>query len=1207
MKHGQTIFIFSMLFVFSFKGFAGKVKTNEPQNTVKFAENKNQWDKKVIFRAQLDGGVLFLEKNCFTYNFYDKESLRETHAGGGKNAAPPISASLRQHAFRMTFLNAISYPEIKAKQETPDYCNFFIGSDKNKWAGNVKNYKEVNYQNLYKGIDLQVLGMQNSLKYNFIAAPLSNPSDIKLFYEGLSKIEIEKGALKLTTSINEMQEQRPYAYQWIEGRRVEVPCEFVLENSVVSFSFPQGYEKGYELVIDPILVFACTSGSQADNFGMTATYDSKGDLYSGGTAFGIGYPVTLGVYDPTWNGSSTYLGGRTDVVITKYDSSGTFLQYSTYLGGSHGSEIVTSLVVDAQNDLLLYGATGSNDFPVTSNAFDQTFNGGTLLHFICNGTFFDNGTDIYVAKFNPSGSTLLASTYIGGSQNDGVNTNNVTVLTTACSSTPTFEYPLDSLQFNYGDQYRGEINVDNNGNVYIASSTRSSDFPIVNGFDNTLGGKQDAVVFKMNPNLSQLIWSTYLGGNDNDAGYALALDDSLNVYVTGGTRSTDFPVTAGAVQASFGGGKADGYITKISKNGTSILSSTFWGSAAYDQCYFVQLDKFSNVYVVGQTAGAMPVTAGVYNNPNSGQFITKMNSTLNTMVFSTVFGSSSVAPDISPAAFLVDYCGNIYVSGWGGNIITSIPTSGMPVTPNALQLSSGDGYNFYLFVLSTNAASLVYATYFGGSQSREHVDGGTSRFDKKGIVYQAVCANCGGYSLATRHNDFPVTPGSWPNTGSNVNHNTQNYNCNMGVFKFNFQVPIATASFTVNHITGCAPVTVNFSNHSSPGGAFLWDFGSGDTTSLILNPIRTYTIPGTYLIKLYVNNAATCNIVDSTYQYVTVYPGIDADFNFVSVPCTNQVTFHDSSAVAPISWLWHFDDGDSSAVQNPQHTYAANGTYNVQLITSNSHGCKDTAVVQVNFAGAVALTVSPSATICKGSTAQLNASGGFAYSWTPAASLTNALISNPVASPDTTTIYTVAVKFVNGLGDTCTRLLSDTVFVVNPATLPLTATADKDTILEGTSTTIHAITNPGLTVLWSPAASLSNPNLLNTEASPAVTTTYTVTITGTSGCPKTAFITIYVVPKSCSPENVFVPNTFSPNGDGTNDVLLVRGNEIKTLYFAVYNRWGQLVFETSDLTKGWDGVYNGMKTDPVVYAWYLTAGCFNGGVLKKQGNTTLIR
>ncbi|MGQ0828728.1 MAG: DUF7948 domain-containing protein [Bacteroidota bacterium] len=1204
----QTVkkyFFLCLLFAFFSNAFAGNGKP-EPQNTIRFTENKNQWDKQVLYRAQLDGGVLFLEKDCFTYNFYDKDMLRESHIRKSKDIPSEKSLIIPTHAFRMTFVNASNDVSSSAQQMTSDYCNFFIGNDKSKWAGDAKNYKEVNYKNLYNGIDLQVLGYPNSLKYNFFVAKGANAANVQLFYEGLDNITLENGALKLKNSINELVEQRPYAYQWIDGKRIEVPCEFVLKNTIVSFNFPRGYNKGYELVIDPVLVFAASSGSIADNFGMTATYDAKGNLYSGGTVFGIGYPTTLGAYDTSWNGSGTYVYGRTDIVITKYDSSGTFLQYSTYLGGNTGTEVVTSLVVDAQNELVLYGATGSTDLPVTTNAYDATFNGGRPLYFYNNGTYFYGGTDIYLSKFNSTGTTLLGSTYIGGSLNDGVNYNNDSTFlfnfTDPVSGVtrPIYGTDYDSLQYNYGDQFRGEINVDQTGNIYISSSSRSSNFPISNGFDNSLGGKQDGVVFKFNNDLSQLLWSTFLGGNNNDAGYALAIDDSTNVYVTGGTRSTDFPSTAGALRTSYNGGIADGYITKIKNDGTAILFSTFWGTVSYDQCYFVQLDKDNDVYVVGQTEGSMPITAGVYNNINSGQFISKMNDSLNTLIFSTVFGNGNGRPNISPSAFLVDECKNIYVSGWGGDILVGPQTTGMPITPGAIQPSSGDGFNFYLIVLSTDATSLFYATYFGGGASQEHVDGGTSRFDKKGIVYQSVCAGCGG------NDDFPVTPGAWPNTGGNVNHNTQNFNCNNGVFKLDFQVPLAQADFTVNQLNGCAPLTITFSNQSTPGGSYLWDFGNNDTTSTIFNPVKTYTTPGTYLVRLLVNNPASCNIWDTAYQYVTVYPAITADFDYVSMPCGNLVSFNDSSKVAPVSWLWYFDDGDSSNLQNPTHTYSTSGTYDVTLITSTVNGCKDTAIVQLDIPS-VSVSINPSQNICIGGSAQLNASGGFKYSWSPTTGLNDPNIPNPIATPTVTTSYTVNISTLNSNGDTCIRTLSTIVFVSNPGIYPLTAITDKDTLFKGESTIIHAITDTTLSIVWTPATGLSNSTAFHPTASPEKTTTYIVTIIDSLGCPRTASVTIYVISPACKEEDVFVPNTFTPNGDGHNDILYVRSNSLTNLYFAVYNRWGQLVFETTDINIGWDGIYKGMKADPAVFAWYLRGECYNKEKFKTQGNVTLIR
>ncbi|MBA3970813.1 MAG: hypothetical protein H0X46_01465, partial [Bacteroidetes bacterium] len=314
-------------------------KTNESQSAIKFTENKTQWDKQVLFRAQLDGGALFLQKNSFTYNFYDKETLRNNHTGRNKQS---LGKPINSHAFRMTFLNSLQTTEVSSRQITTDYTNYFIGKDKKRWSGDVKNFREVNYKNLYEGIDLQILGLQNSIKYNLIVAPNASPNLIAFYYEGLDKLTLEKGALRLKTSVNAMTEQKPYAYQFIDGFEVEVPCEFVLKGNTVAFRFPKGYDKNIELVIDPILVFACSSGSTADNFGMTATYDADGNLYSGGTCFDVGFPVTLGAYDPTFNGGTAY--GRTDVVVTKYDSSGAFLQYSTYIGGAASTEIVTSLV-----------------------------------------------------------------------------------------------------------------------------------------------------------------------------------------------------------------------------------------------------------------------------------------------------------------------------------------------------------------------------------------------------------------------------------------------------------------------------------------------------------------------------------------------------------------------------------------------------------------------------------------------------------------------------------------------------------------------------------------------------------------------------------------------------------------------------------------------------------------------------------------------
>lgn len=1185
----NLLLLFSISFVFVSSSMYGQDTHAENNSMIRFTENKNQWDNRVLYKAQLDGGAMFLEKNCFTYNFYDKETLRSIHSENTSRGSKKYAVS--NHAYRMTFLNALSEVSVTSVRPTPDYCNYFIGKDKNTWASEVKNFQEVNYKGIYKNIDLQLLGGNNSLKYNFFVNPGGNVQDIQMSYEGVSSIKLENGGLKIKTSINELTEQKPFAYQWIDSKRVEVQCEFVLNEKTVQFHFAKGYDKTKQLIIDPLLVFAASSGSIADNFGHAATYDNQGNLISGGIAFDVDYPTTIGAYDPTYN-------GEVDVVITKYNSTGTDLLYSTYLGGAKSDEVVTSLIVDHQDNLLMYGITGSSDFPVTSAGYDSTFNGGELF---CphrtNGNFFQYGTDMFLCKLKGTGSSLLASTFIGGSSNDGINCNNVASVYVATyinpktgTIDPYYAAPLDSLQYNYGDYYRGALDIDKSGNVYVVSSTRSNDFP-TNGFDKKLGGKQDAVVFKMNSDLSSLLWSTYLGGSNNDAGYGLVIDDSSNVYVSGGTRSIDFPVSFGALDTIHNGGKTDGFLAKIKNDGKTLEASTYFGTNGYDQCFYVQLDRKNNVYVIGQTDGKMTATPGVYNNPNSGQFICKMNNTLTKQIFLSIFGNGNGLPNISPTAFLVDDCENIYVSGWASAFNTNLPNAtGMPITTNAIDKTTSNA-DFYLIVLTTEAKALLYGTYLGGDDSGEHVHGGTSRFDKKGIVYQSLCTGCGG------NQDFPVTPGAWPHSGK-INGS----NCNNGVFKIDFQVPPNNAKFVVDSAIGCAPFTVKFKNQSTSWTHYLWDFGGGDTTSTDFNPTRIYTVPGTYFIKLTTVNTA-CNTFDVDSIKITVYPGIIADFDLVNIKCTDTVKFTDSSKVNPVSWHWDFGDGDISNLQNPVHVYRP-GAYDAELIVQTINGCKDTVVV--SFDNSYNISVNKDTLLCEGSSVQLQANGGYKYSWLPVTGLNDPTIKNPIASPTITTTYTVQISYVNALGDSCSKALKTIVNIFDKDSAFLYATADTNMLIKGDSTTLHVLTNPIFSVKWEPTTNVKNPNALNTVVTPQITTTYTVSIAAGS-CSRTDTITIYVITNECEADDIFVPNTFTPNGDGENDILYARSNVISTIYFAVYNRWGELMFETTDLKKGWDGNYKAMKADPAVFAWYVKGKCFNGKEFFKKGNVTLIR
>ena len=237
-----------------------------------------------------------------------------------------------------------------------------------------------------------------------------------------------------------------------------------------------------------------------------------------------------------------------------------------------------------------------------------------------------------------------------------------------------------------------------------------------------------------------MVWSSYLGGREDDAAYAIQLDGQNNVYVSGGTRSTNFPGTAGGVNPAFQGGFSDGFVSKINSDGNNLIQSTYIGTNDYDQSYLIQLDGDNNIYISGQTVGNYPVVPApgksIYSNPGATQFITKLDNDMSQIILSTVFGSPNAnRPNISPTAFLVDKCDNIYVSGWGGetNQENGGFTDNMPITSDAFQ-SNTDGSDIYLIVLSRDAETLKYGTYLGGATGRgEHVDGGTSRFDRKGL------------------------------------------------------------------------------------------------------------------------------------------------------------------------------------------------------------------------------------------------------------------------------------------------------------------------------------------------------------------------------------------------------------------------------------------------------------------------------------------
>ena len=263
---------------------------------LQFTENKGQWQKEIIYNGRLNFGNIYLERNQVTFRLVD---IPDQHQHNGD-----LNASLEGHQYSIAFLNANPNPHFTYSGKSAHSYNYFLGNNPDKWVNNVKAYSSITYRNLYDGVNMGIFGDGQDIKYEYYISPKHNPDQIKVAYKGIDKIVLLDGNLVYQTTVCEITEMAPYAYQIINGKEQAVRCHYNLDakNKEVSFEFPQGYDSNYELVIDPSIVFARLSNSTSDNFGFTATYDDIGRAYSGGIVFGVSgqYETTSGSFSQTF-------------------------------------------------------------------------------------------------------------------------------------------------------------------------------------------------------------------------------------------------------------------------------------------------------------------------------------------------------------------------------------------------------------------------------------------------------------------------------------------------------------------------------------------------------------------------------------------------------------------------------------------------------------------------------------------------------------------------------------------------------------------------------------------------------------------------------------------------------------------------------------------------------------------------------------------
>jgi gliding motility-associated-like protein len=781
-----------------------------------FIENKGQFHPNIQFLLEIDGMIVYFEKDGVKYVFYDRESYHEmmvhSHQPEKKHTK---THRIDYHVIKTTFDGGDTSRNIVGSSPANFYQNYFFGNDPQKWQHHVKLYEKITYQSIYPGIDIEYIISDNGLKYNFVIAPKADISSIKMKYSGHKSLKLDLlGKLDIGLSFTHLKESIPLSYHFSEsGNPKPINCRYQLKDDVVSFKIENRQFKQDIRVIDPELVFSTYSGSSVDNFGFTATYDHDGSLYSGGISTSPyptkpkgSYPTTLGAFSREYQGGTENSPANLpcDIAISKYSSDGSTLLYASLIGGV-GNEFPHSLIVDSLGSLFIFGTTNSFDFPVDPFGYQ---------------TLKRSGSDMYVFKLSPDGSTMQGSTFIGGSGNDGLNSNS-------------------ALWHFYADDFRGEINLDSDQNVYVGSCTKSDDFPTTPGaYSRTLSGPQSGVIFKLSSELRQLQWSTYFGGKSNDAIYGVEIKENRKIYIAGGTMSNDLPSTTNVATGKFNG-LIDGFITLLSADGRSVEACRYYGTPQYEQIMSIELDEDENVYAVGHTQGVIEATENAYDAPNGKQFVTKFSADLDQLIFSSNFGSNRKQIDMTINAFMVDECKRMYISGWGGpDFSTGASTSGLFTTPDALQRNT-DGSDFYLIVFLKDARDVLYATYFGGSQSGDHVDGGTSRFDRNAIIYQSVCSSCpdGIRSNGNELSDFPTTE----NAFSSRNKSPR---CSNASFKIRFDLKNRSPRLSNLRINATALIESSFGFSAlDPDYDSLWvnydisnvDFINGESGSIMID------------------------------------------------------------------------------------------------------------------------------------------------------------------------------------------------------------------------------------------------------------------------------------------------------------------------------------------------------------------------------------
>jgi len=676
---------------------------------IPFIKNESQIkDSSVRFYASTSAGTVFVTDNGLTYGLRGKNTDRNDMKGW---------------VIRESLLNAkgIKAEGVSASETKVSY---FKGKDRSNWKSNIPTYQEVSLGEVYDSIKLNLKAYGKNIEKVFVVEKGGNPEDIAVNIEGVKELRVNgNGELEIETVLGTLKMTAPVAYQEINGKRIEVAANYSVINSKLSnppfvYGFKIGdYDRNYPLVIDPLLASTFIGGNN-DDAANTIALDSSGSVFVAGYTYSF----------------------ANEIFVAKLNNTLTTLMASTFIGGSD-FESVSALALDSSGNVFISGYTYSNDYPTTPGAYDITC--GTDGN--CNYDPFGFGSygDVFVSKLNNTLTTLLASTYIGGSDDEGASA---------------LALALDSL-----------------GNVFISGYTYSNDYPttpvaydITCGTDGNcnydpfgFGFYGDVFVSKLDNNLTTLSASTFIGGSDDEGTSALALDSSGNVFITGYTYSNDYPTSNVAYNKHY----REIFVSKLDKDLTTLMASTFIGGTGGDSVSSIALDSLKNIFITGYTMSSdYPTTFGAYdrrcgtdgecNGWYGDVFVSKLNNTLTKLLASTFIGGSD---DESASALALDSSGNVFIAGYtySYNYPTKKAYDNTCGMDGYCDYDSNMGYSYsdvFVSKLNNSLTALLASTFIGGSN-----DEGAFALapDSSGNIFIA------GYTYS---NDYPTTPDAYDKT-----------------------------------------------------------------------------------------------------------------------------------------------------------------------------------------------------------------------------------------------------------------------------------------------------------------------------------------------------------------------------------------------------------------------------------------------------------